>query len=157
MAPVAPSPGAKPFDAHLSKTGHRGEPVTGITNDNRNYYMKENIILDEAQEFAADLKEISDRWPEIHFEDRNNLPAKKGERARRPLLPLVILKVSRQRVYLDFLRFQAFIPVLEKVEEPAIPRKREAISAIVPKRWLLACADTPKRLGEILSKKWGSR
>lgn len=91
----------------------------------------------ETQAFARQLEQLAQKWPDLQIEDRQ--------------------KSKSQPCKIEAMRFQAWVPVLERVDSKAIPGIKESMNAVVSFRRLVAWAATPKRLGEILMLKGGAR
>lgn len=109
-----------------------------------------NTEESQLQVFASALQKLALLYPNLYFEDRRN-PAhlksynetdKKG----------IVLRTCKPCL-LEFARFQAWRPVLKKVELPAIPYVRGEVNANVTFRRLVAWASNPVRLGEMLFEK----
>ena len=103
-----------------------------------------NTEESQLQVFASALQKLALLYPNLYFEDRRN-PAhleryNEVERTCKPCL-------------LEFARFQAWRPVLKKVELPAIPYVRGEVNANVTFRRLVAWASNPVRLEEMLVEK----
>lgn len=94
--------------------------------------------------FDQALGELAVKHPSLYFEDRCN--PKHLKRYNEPDRPCKLCK-------LEFARFQAWRPILERVVLKAIPYKRGAVNEMVTFRRLVAWASNPKRLGEILVEK----
>lgn len=110
-------------------------------NDNN---MEKTTNETEMQAFARELEQLATKWPDLQIEDRQNPEHMERFGHSRPCR-------------IEAMRFQAWRPVLEQVEAPAIAKVREGLSAVVSFRRLVAWAASPKRLGEVLVEKGGSR
>lgn len=94
--------------------------------------------------FAQALGELAVKYPALYFEDRANPEHMKVyDESDRPA------KLTK----LDFARFQAWRPVMQRVVLNAIPYVRGSVNEMVRFRRLVAWASNPKRLGEILVEK----
>ena len=103
-----------------------------------------NTEESQLQLFAKTLGELAERHPSLYFEDRCNPEhLKRYNESDRPCKPCKM----------EFVRFQAWRPVLRRVALKAIPYKRAAVNEMVTFRRLVAWASNPKRLGEILVEK----
>ena len=120
-----------------------------------------NTEQSQLQLFAASLRDLALQYPGLFFEDRQNpehLAAydewnTKKTKVTRPAKPCG----------LEWARFQAWRPVVQRLNLPALKRKnketneievyRYAVKATVTFRRLVAWASNPKRLGEILAEK----
>ncbi len=84
------------------------------------------------------------QYPSLYFEDRQNPKhlARYNEADR-----------TAKKCKLEFARFQAWRPVVQKVNLPPLPRVRGAVYETVTFRRLVAWASNPTRLEEILVEK----
>lgn len=94
--------------------------------------------------FDHALVELAVKHPALYFEDRCN--PKHLTRYNESDRPCKLCK-------LDFARFQAWRPVLRRVNLMPIPYVRGEVNEMVTFRRLVAWASNPKRLGEILVEK----
>lgn len=90
------------------------------------------MSTEESQAYAAELKQLAERYPRLSFADR--------QKKKKPCKN-------------EWLRFQAVRPVFDIVESPAIYKVRDAFRGLVEFKLLVAWAATPRRLADILSEK----